>query len=344
MRIILFLVLSVSFSISTIAQGSPTDNGFTNKNEAKNQTVNGLKQGKWFEYTDLNNNVTTDTGSSHYMLGYYKDSKLTGLVRWYFKNGRPYGEIVYLDGKKNGEAKQFFMSGKLQATGNFLNDKPDGVIKEYYDNGQEVSESTYTNGALNGISKEYHLDGRLSRETTYVNGVKGETKNYDVDTRSQDYRKQDSIRMSEMAQKMALRMKHERDSANAAKAYATPVANKSDSTIIDIQLNACLNSSQNATTMGMIDCTAKAQAAWDAELNKYYRLLQGTLKPDEMAKLKDAQIKWLAFRDAEFGTANLIYGDMQGTMWQVAAVSTQMQLVKTRALELKAYYEDLSNH
>lgn len=119
---------------------------------------------------------------------------------------------------------------------------------------------------------------------------------------------------------------------------------KADSNIIDRDLKACLDSETNETTVGMVYCATEAESRWDAEMNKYYKLLQKTLRPDEMAKLKASQIKWLEFRDAEFSTANKIYDDMQGTMWRIVSVDTDMEIVKQRALELKSYYDDLTMH
>ncbi|HSY77879.1 MAG TPA: lysozyme inhibitor LprI family protein [Bacteroidia bacterium] len=115
-----------------------------------------------------------------------------------------------------------------------------------------------------------------------------------------------------------------------------------DSNLIDKRLKACLDSTENQTTLGMIGCTAEAEQLWDAEMNKYYKLLKGVLTPEEMEKLKAAQIKWIVFRDAEFSASNKIYADMQGTMWRIVAVDTQMEIVKQRALELKSYYDNLS--
>jgi hypothetical protein len=46
MKPFLILILSLSFTISAIGQ---QDSGFTNKAEAKNEMVNGMKEGKWVE-------------------------------------------------------------------------------------------------------------------------------------------------------------------------------------------------------------------------------------------------------------------------------------------------------
>jgi uncharacterized protein YecT (DUF1311 family) len=116
-----------------------------------------------------------------------------------------------------------------------------------------------------------------------------------------------------------------------------------DTNQIDMNLRACLDSSQNYTTLGMIHCTYCAEQSWDAKMNKYYKLLQGVLTADGKEKLKESQIKWLAYRDAELSTISTIF-DLQGTMWSVVREDERMELVKHRALELGDYYATLTQH
>ena len=110
--------------------------------------------------------------------------------------------------------------------------------------------------------------------------------------------------------------------------------------VIDKQLSACLDSSQNSSTIAMIDCTVHAKDAWDKELNKYYNLLMATLSSAEKNKLKAVQRKWLYFRDSETTFSTTLYKNMQGTMWGIAKVQSDLNIIKQRALELKAYYSD----
>jgi uncharacterized protein YecT (DUF1311 family) len=109
---------------------------------------------------------------------------------------------------------------------------------------------------------------------------------------------------------------------------------------IDVLLQKRLDSSQNQTTAGMISCEAWAKDAWDKELNKYYKLLMGTLSADEKETLKKSQINWLTYRDSESKFSSQMYTDMEGTMWRSASVSAEVEIIKQRALELKAYYSD----
>ncbi len=90
------------------------DSGFTNKAEAKNVTINGLKDGKWMEYYNLEtktsnsnpyettiNVPTADTNAMYYDLGVYKAGKLNGVVRYYENKSNKYMFWHYfINGKK----------------------------------------------------------------------------------------------------------------------------------------------------------------------------------------------------------------------------------------------------
>ncbi len=108
------------------------------------------------------------------------------------------------------------------------------------------------------------------------------------------------------------------------------------------QLQTCLNAEKNQTTAGMIACTNQAQEQWDKELNTNYSVLISKLSADEKEKLKVAQRNWIAYRDKEIEFARTMYVNMQGTMWRVVLADRQMELTKQRALELKAYLDNLT--
>jgi len=111
---------------------------------------------------------------------------------------------------------------------------------------------------------------------------------------------------------------------------------------IDLRLEKCHSIDSNQTTAGMMTCEAIARDEWDVEMNKYYKLLMDTLQPDERTKLKASQISWLDYRDKENEFSGTMYYNMEGTMWRVAAAGRSCDVVRQRALELKAYYEMLT--
>jgi antitoxin component YwqK of YwqJK toxin-antitoxin module len=87
------------------------DSGFTNKAEAKNLMVNGLKEGKWVEYLDsakveiegiLLMTPTNDTNAPYYSLSVYKKGNLYGIAREYYKGGSLKGAFHFTNGNANG--------------------------------------------------------------------------------------------------------------------------------------------------------------------------------------------------------------------------------------------------
>ncbi|HTA84509.1 MAG TPA: carboxypeptidase regulatory-like domain-containing protein [Bacteroidia bacterium] len=79
-----FLIILISL-ITTLTAFGQADSGFTNKAEAKNLTVNGLKEGKWVEsvYTNCCDRPIGDSNLEHYSLVIYKHGKPIGIVRDY---------------------------------------------------------------------------------------------------------------------------------------------------------------------------------------------------------------------------------------------------------------------
>ncbi|WP_116786843.1 lysozyme inhibitor LprI family protein [Flavobacterium psychrotrophum] len=104
---------------------------------------------------------------------------------------------------------------------------------------------------------------------------------------------------------------------------------------IDIQFEDC----KSGNTAEMIACANKEYDTWDKEMNKYYKLLMGVLGTEEKAKLKEAQRRWITYRDAEIEFAATLNRNKEGTMWPVFFGSTRASIVRTRALELIEYYE-----
>ena len=109
---------------------------------------------------------------------------------------------------------------------------------------------------------------------------------------------------------------------------------------IDSVCSKCIG--QNQSTLGMMQCTYQAQLAWDSVMYKYYNLLMDILKDDEKELLKNAQNTWTSFRDIEFRFSETTYYNIGGTMYHIICSDSKMNIVRTRALELKGYYDDLT--
>jgi uncharacterized protein YecT (DUF1311 family) len=104
---------------------------------------------------------------------------------------------------------------------------------------------------------------------------------------------------------------------------------------IDAAYEACTD--KDPSTAGMLACAAEAETAWDRELNVAYRDLVGALKGKPLEALREAQRAWIAQRDKEHLLQDAIHGELQGTMWGPVMTDQRVSLVKTRALQLRAY-------
>jgi antitoxin component YwqK of YwqJK toxin-antitoxin module len=156
MKYFTFLILFFCFAINAIGQIDYPDSGFTNKAEAKNLMVNGVKEGKWVEFTDDEAETIRDTNASFYNLIVYR-------------HGVPYGPI-----------KVYYKSGELRSLVPIINGNLNGVERKYYKNGKLYEETYWKDGMLNGSSKIYYENGKLEQEAIYVNDSSLSIKYYDT--------------------------------------------------------------------------------------------------------------------------------------------------------------------
>ena len=134
---ILFVVFSSLFFLAC-----ENRNGFTDKTEAKNELVNGIKEGKWIQYLDSAFNYTSDSIiAKSYMLTIYIKGEPTGIVRIYYKSGKLEGERTYSD-------KEYYKNGNIKEEANFKDTKLNGEDKEYFEDGKLKSDKTYINDSL----------------------------------------------------------------------------------------------------------------------------------------------------------------------------------------------------
>jgi antitoxin component YwqK of YwqJK toxin-antitoxin module len=152
---LLFISLFLTaYSLSLLAQ---QDSGFTNKSEAKNQMVNGLKEGKWIEYTN-SDWMPADSSGTYYLLVLYKLDSPVGIVHGYYKDGKLYCLFPNKNGKRNGLAKCYYKSGKLWWAIPFKDGETEGVTKEYYESGKLKSAIKCSHGS-EGATKNYDENG-----------------------------------------------------------------------------------------------------------------------------------------------------------------------------------------
>ena len=116
---------------------------------------------------------------------------------------------------------------------------------------------------------------------------------------------------------------------------------KTSDNSIDMLESKCLKK-KDISNAEMCNCTIKAREDWDKELNKYYSLLKTKLSKEAFEVLKESQKEWISYRDKEYSFISKFYYEVkEGTMWYVVAESKKKEIVKTRAIELKVYYDML---
>ena len=111
---------------------------------------------------------------------------------------------------------------------------------------------------------------------------------------------------------------------------------------IEVKMNNCID--KNPSTHGVTGCLDTAYTEWDAELNKFYKLLTGIVDPTQKNALRDAERAWLAYRDKEFALLELLYKSKEGTMFQPMLMYDKVTVVKKRALELEDHYKLLTEY
>jgi uncharacterized protein YecT (DUF1311 family) len=94
---------------------------------------------------------------------------------------------------------------------------------------------------------------------------------------------------------------------------------------------ACLDKS-GGVTLAMKDCIREELERQDLRLNGAYKNLMDSLPENRKAQLRDAQRKWIAFRDANCG---FYYDPQGGSAARLASDECVVTLTAERAHELE---------
>jgi uncharacterized protein YecT (DUF1311 family) len=96
---------------------------------------------------------------------------------------------------------------------------------------------------------------------------------------------------------------------------------------------------KDSSTAGMVNAAVESSNMWKEEMNKYYNLLKQELGPLEKDQLVKSQDAWLGFYKEEIKNITNIFNQMTGTIYITMRAANFREVVKTRALDLKHYYE-----
>lgn len=88
------------------------------------------------------------------------------------------------------------------------------------------------------------------------------------------------------------------------------------------------------TTADMVVCADQEYQRLDQELNRVYAALLAEMTPAQAQSLRDAQRRWVAFRDAEFNAINGVYDSLDGTIYRLLRLGQRNQVVRHRVEQL----------
>ena len=125
-------------------------NGFTDKNEAKNENINGVRQGKWILYLDSLTFEIKDSNQKKifYSLVVYKDGNFHETNRIYKMTGEFVYDVVYDNGK--GISKIYDPNGNLKVLTPYINGLANGVVRIFNENGKPLGVMQMSNNKANG--------------------------------------------------------------------------------------------------------------------------------------------------------------------------------------------------
>lgn len=104
---------------------------------------------------------------------------------------------------------------------------------------------------------------------------------------------------------------------------------------IEVEMESALD--ENPSTLGMRQAFGDARDKWEKEIIKSFSKLKETMEPEEFEALRISQSAWEAYRDAEVKTQEEILSRQEGTIWGPLMSSSEMELYRSRALQLDEY-------
>ena len=130
--------------------------------------LNNKLQGKYKEYyksnvSNYNTNILPSTTGSLYLEATFKEDKIHGICRYYYKQSYPYNifklkiceELMYNTGLLDGTCQEYFENGKIACVKNYKNDIFHGKYTEYNEAGNMISDGNYIYGEKKGVWKSY---------------------------------------------------------------------------------------------------------------------------------------------------------------------------------------------
>lgn len=130
---------------------------------SEGNVVDRVFEGEWkYYHENLPQIMTTE---------FYKNGKLDGSRKVFYRNGKLAEEITYENGIKNGAYKSFTEQGVLLESSTYKNDQYDGEAIYSDASGKIVSQGKYKNGKKVGVWKFWKGD-KMTKQNMNFQGKK----------------------------------------------------------------------------------------------------------------------------------------------------------------------------
>ncbi|MBO1630396.1 DUF1311 domain-containing protein [Yersinia pseudotuberculosis] len=101
---------------------------------------------------------------------------------------------------------------------------------------------------------------------------------------------------------------------------------------IDESLDKCKDSV--VSTMEIVDCYGSSIDAWEAELNKQYKLLLQDQPKEIQADLRNSQRAWVKYKESYISAMKSFYSQERGSIWGLVMSESKMNVIRDKAIDL----------
>ncbi|MEK8121676.1 lysozyme inhibitor LprI family protein [Methylocystis sp. IM4] len=106
---------------------------------------------------------------------------------------------------------------------------------------------------------------------------------------------------------------------------------------IAAEADKCFKTPQGETTAGMTACSHQAYIAYDKQMNELYRRVMESVDPQSQERIREAQRRWLAYRDAQRRADDGPWRADRGSMASPDIEAMNIDAVRQRIQELRYY-------
>ena len=107
---------------------------------------------------------------------------------------------------------------------------------------------------------------------------------------------------------------------------------------IDIALDSCMRDA-DYNEEAIAHCLMEALKSWRAEAEKNYQMLYAVLNEPDRKRLEEARRQWQEYESTENVLARSLYSDKNKYPYGIVPISRAIDIAKSRAADLKEYYD-----